>query len=85
MQRPKPVKKFSITPIMDFRSKIRDVLDVSTCKKHNAPEGIPCFYIPRDTGGHYAGICQSRIKQVYDGKISEASVSNKRPKKEKVA
>lgn len=85
MQRPRPTKKFSISPIMDFRSKIRDVLAVSECSKHAATYGVPCFDIPRDTGGYYAGICQKRINKVYDGPISETSVSNKRPKKEKVA
>lgn len=85
MQRPKQRTKFSASPERDFRSKIRDILDVTTCEKHDVSEGVPCFSVPKDDGGYHSAICNKRVLQVYNGRIDPNSISNKRPKKENAA
>jgi hypothetical protein len=82
MQRPLQRTKFSATPSMDFRSKIRDIVEQIKCKRHGKDVGEPCWWIPSGTRGLYAAICQHRIRQVYNGKIDPKSVSNRRPSKE---
>lgn len=86
MQRPRPRPKFSITPVMDFRSKIKDIVDNTTCVLHKADLGIPCFHIPRDTAGYHAGICNKRILKVFNGQVSTSSLNRRNatryPKKE---
>jgi hypothetical protein len=82
MHRPKQRTKFSITPMMDFRSKIADILGRTECEKHKVPTGVPCFHIPKDVGGYHAAICNTRVLGVYNGTIDPTSISNKRPQKE---
>ncbi len=79
MQRPKNRTKFSITPMMDFTSKIREIVEHTHCKRHGRLLGQPCWWIPSDGSLLYAGICSSRISQRYNGVVTEKSLSNKRP------
>lgn len=74
--------KFSLTPEMDFRSKIREIVDRVSCNRHNVQLGEPCWWIPSDTQGVYAGICQHRISQIYNGQIDPQSTDHRHQKKE---
>lgn len=74
--------KFSLAPEMDFRSKIQEIFDRVPCKRHDAQIGEPCWWIPSDSQGMYAGICQHRISHIYNGQIDPQSTENRRPKKE---
>lgn len=84
MQRP----KFNTPKMFDFTSKIRQIIEKTSCGRHKAPEGVPCYSLGRDAGGYYAGVCNLRIKKVYNGKVTTEAVktqkfhTNRRPKKE---
>lgn len=84
MQRP----KFQVQQkVQDFTSKIRYVVDNTTCKKHGAHRhGQPCWWLPSDGIGLRAAICDKRARQVYTGTPSHrASTSKFQQKKEKNA
>lgn len=81
MQRPKHRTKFNPSSLMDFRKKIKDVMDAAACARHDVPIGVPCFHVPRETGGYYPAICAKRIGKVYNGQIDPKSV-RKSSKKE---
>lgn len=51
------------------------------CKKHGAPEGIPCWHLPKSNGfGYYPAICGGRIRLAgFAGKISPQSMRAKSP------
>lgn len=43
---------------------IQTILDREACNRHQAPNGIPCFHIPKSTeNGYFAGICNRRAKK----------------------
>lgn len=79
MQRP---KKYSTPQMMDFTSKIRQIVNRTSCSRHEKRVGQPCWWVQSDTISLYAAICNHRIQQQYDGKITDKSLSNKRPRKE---
>lgn len=82
MERPKQRTKFSSMPTMDFRSKIREIVDRVSCPRHSKSVGKPCWWIRSDNNGLYAGICSSRINKIYNGAIDPTSVSRRNVKKE---
>ncbi len=77
MQRP----KFSQPKLQDFRSKINEIVAVTTCTKHGAIEGDPCWFVVNDSKYWRAAICGTRISKRYNGTITQTS-TNKRFKKE---
>lgn len=54
---------------------IKKLMDLVECKRHKAPQGIPCFHMPKNTGfGFYAGICNKRaVSAGANGRISQSS------------
>ena len=80
MQRP----KFAVqSKIMDFTSKVRHVVNHTSCEKHDARQGRPCYWLRGDGSlSIYAGICGNRSRKVYTGQISDFANRTKRPKKE---
>lgn len=76
--------KFGVAPLMDFSLKIRRIVDTSHCKKHNKRIGQPCWWVQSDGASVLlAGICNSRISAVYNGKIDDRSIQASRSKKER--
>lgn len=74
MSKPYPVP----SQILDFTSKIREIVNEFDCLRHNAPVGTPCFDVRMGARrGHYAGICNVRATKRFNG------VSNKKIHKEK--
>lgn len=58
------------------------ILDTTSCRKHGADEGIPCYVVSPDSknGSDLYGACGARIKRAgYTGKISEVSMSLNTP------
>jgi hypothetical protein len=54
--------------VMDFTSKIKQVLAETDCGRHLAPVGIPCFHLRMDSqNGYYAGICNVRATKLFNG------------------
>lgn len=57
---------------------IAGAIDRTTCTKHDAPKGIPCWSLPKNVAGdlgHYASICGTRIKRAgFIGQISPQSM-----------
>lgn len=65
--------KFIPSKVMDFSRKIRDIIADTDCKRHSAPEGIPCFHLRMDSQeGYYAGICNVRATKIYNGVPSKS-------------
>ncbi len=60
----------------DSEPKLQKVMDFGGCKKHNAPQGVPCFHIPKSIGsGYFAGVCGRRAKTAgFNAPISDKSV-----------
>lgn len=62
---------------------IRAIVTTTTCKKHKADEGTPCYVVHPGTGkveNGLLGVCGARIKRAgYNGTISETSFQTKRP------
>jgi hypothetical protein len=57
---------------------VDDIVSRTSCEKHNAPEGIPCFYIRSDKVSSDQGlaVCGSRIRKAgFNGKIHPKSLS----------
>lgn len=55
---------------------IKKVILSTSCKKHDAANGQPCYVIPNDLWVYYHGVCGSRIKKAgYNGTITEKSLS----------
>ena len=68
MSRPRSVP----SKVMDFARKIREIVAETSCKRHEAPAGTPCFELRMDSQeGYYAGICNTRAIKIYDGVPSE--------------
>jgi hypothetical protein len=66
----------------DLTRKIDDIMNRVACKKHNVPQGVPCFHIPRNRPGYYAGLCGTRVRKVFNGVSRRSSFSsNKKEKK----
>jgi len=66
---------------------IDDIISRTICDKHDAPEGIPCFYLYYDKVSQNRGsaVCNERIKKAgFNGEIDPRSLSqyatNKRSK-----
>lgn len=57
------------------------IIDRVKCIKHAAPEGVPCYHLPKaDSDGFYAGVCGLRVNRAgYNGKISALSLQLKTP------
>lgn len=63
--------KFSVQQkIMDFTSKIDRVISQTTCEDHDAGIGQICFQIVDDGGTGRGGICGSRSRKIFTGKVS---------------
>ncbi len=62
---------------------IVSAIERTTCAKHDVPQGVPCWSIPKnikDDLGYYAAICGDRIERAgYVGKIAPASMRSKSP------
>ena len=62
---------------------ISTVLERSRCDVHGAPEGIPCWHIPKGGKGllgYYAGACGNRIHEAgYNGIITPFSLRRYAP------
>jgi hypothetical protein len=61
---------------------IDDIVDQTSCDKHNATQGVPCFQVKYGSGfakGEFGpGVCGSRIKKAgYNGKIDPSSLRQK--------
>lgn len=75
-----------LNSIADNRGQhLHRAVDATTCKKHKADVGMPCWVLPSNNvftnNLHYA-ICGSRIRSAgYVGKISEDSMRTKAPMK----
>lgn len=58
------------------------ILQITTCRKHKAQEGDPCFVIDPGTSPHKDSLfaaCGARVKRAgYNGKISATSFQVKR-------
>jgi len=60
--------KFVPSKVMDFTRKIREIVAETSCKRHKAPEGTPCFELRMDSQEkYYAGICNVRATKIYNG------------------
>lgn len=60
---------------------IDDIVSRTSCKKHNASHGIPCFNViyDNDKGEHGPAVCGNRIKRAgFNGKIHPNSLSRSR-------
>lgn len=58
------------------------ILTSTSCRKHGADEGVPCYIVSPDSrnGNDLYGACGARIKRAgYTGKISEVSMSLSTP------
>ncbi len=68
-----------------YGRRMAEAIDGTTCEKHNAPLGIPCFHIPKHEAvgeGYYAAICGARIrKHGFIGKISPTAMRDTPPEK----
>lgn len=55
---------------------IPTVLAVTSCPKHNAFMGIPCFHMRKGAGnGYYAGICNDRaLRAGCNGEVDPRSI-----------
>lgn len=66
---------------------IDDIIDSTSCVKHKASKGNPCFTIRYDNGKGEDGpcICNSRAKKAgFDGKIHPTSLSRATQKEQRV-
>lgn len=57
---------------------IDDIINRTVCDKHDAPEGIPCFYLYYDRRSENRGpaVCGERAKKAgFDGEIDPRSLS----------
>lgn len=70
-------------PLVNDGKHINTVLTRIECRKHSAPEGEPCFYIPPGSDKaktFLVGVCGSRIKRAgYIGTINPLSLRLKTP------
>ena len=49
---------------LDFSRRIQNIVAVTECDHHNAPEGIPCFQLRMDSrDGFYWAICSTRASR----------------------
>lgn len=68
---------------------IVNAMERTSCKKHDAPKGVPCWTLSKNVKGgfgRYAAICGTRIRKAgYNGQISPSSMqrSPARPSFEK--
>lgn len=86
MQRPSRPKFVVQQKVMDFHSKIDRVLVETTCDRHSAPIGEPCWDVASDTTKFFGrGICGKRASKIYTGTVTDRSRSGKRPQKERAA
>ena len=57
---------------------IQEAVDSTHCKRHNAPQGSPCWSIAKnvkDHEGYYSAICGRRIRLAgFVGKISPSAI-----------
>lgn len=64
-------------------SRIPETVDRTTCPRHNVPEGVPCWTMPKNVAGgfgRYAAICGDRIRRAgWVGKISPESMRSRAP------
>jgi hypothetical protein len=62
---------------------IHFVMTTTSCKKHSAVTGDPCYIVNSGTGSpatELLGVCGVRIKRAgFNGKISETSFQTRRP------
>lgn len=63
---------------------IQHAMDTTSCTRHKATTGIPCWHVRKGAKGlegYYAAICGSRIRKAgFVGKISPESIRSKSPK-----
>jgi hypothetical protein len=61
-------------------------IEKTSCDRHNAPTGVPCWHMPKQaegTEGYYASICGKRIRKAgFIGKISASSMRVRAPQKD---
>lgn len=58
------------------------VMDRQQCPKHKAPQGVPCFHIPRVKGGYFGAVCNKRAKRAgFNAPIQERSLRMNRGKR----
>lgn len=63
---------------------IDEVVSRTSCDKHDAPEGTPCFYLYYDKASLTRGsaVCGERIKKAgFDGEIDPRSLRQNAPNK----
>lgn len=63
---------------------IAQAMERASCKKHQAPKGVPCWTLQKNIGGgfgHYAAICNGRIRRAgFIGQISPSSMRRSAPR-----
>lgn len=51
--------------------KIPRIVTETSCGRHKAPEGVPCFEVRMDSHeGHYWAVCNVRATKLFNGKPS---------------
>jgi hypothetical protein len=54
---------------------IPTVLERTSCKNHDVPEGVPCFHIGNDESGYNAAVCNKRaLRAGFNARISKSSL-----------
>lgn len=59
--------------IMDFSSKTAYIADETSCDKHNADKGTPCWELKSSVGQSLRAICSKRTKKLFNGAITSSA------------
>lgn len=72
--------KFSVQQkTKDFTSKIRVVIAETSCDRHSAPIGEPCWDVVSDTTKYFGvAVCNRRARKIYTGTPSTKASTNNR-------
>lgn len=58
--------------VMDFRSKIHEVISQTSCDAHNVPAGEPCYELRMDSREDISvGVCNKRSSKMFNGSPSQ--------------
>ena len=66
-------------PVINDGRRIERIVEGTSCGKHSASVGIPCWAVDGGTPGNFVvGVCGSRIREAgFNGKISPAAIRRK--------